>query len=110
MASGGLTLFYNNDNLIQILGLVDELTGTFVNSATANCQIVDDQQNNIGSAVSLSYVANSNGNYQGIVPAATTNAMSVGVGYRAVITATVSAAQAQWQLPVVMQRRESPAN
>jgi len=59
-----------NTKVIQIFGLQDLVSQNFLNSATLQATLYDQQSNPdpVLNNISLEYVAASEGNYQGIVP------------------------------------------
>jgi hypothetical protein len=103
-----LTIYLNNDNLVSLLGLIDEATGDYLDAATVSVTLTDNQGNTQQGPVTMTYVSGSNGNYQGILPASST--LNVGVGYRAAIAVSNAspAGTGQWYLPVIVEFRENP--
>lgn len=64
-------LFYNNDNLLEIIGLKNAATDSFINNATVTADIhlkSDDSQVTGATGLTLAYVSGSNGNYRTTVP------------------------------------------
>ncbi len=101
-----VSLFVGNDNWIYVDGLVSKsLSGdTFENSATVTAQVKDLSGANIGSAVTLSYIAASNGDYEGTIP--DTLAITAGVVYQVEVTADAGAGKkAVWTEKVPAQTR-----
>lgn len=62
-------------------GLESWPAGTPVNDATITAQVKTTGGSNVGSSVSLSFVATSSGHYVGSIPAATTNQLTAGTEY-----------------------------
>jgi hypothetical protein len=67
------TLWIKNDNLVRLLDLVDqsggnEATPSDVTSATVTAQIKNSTGENVGSAITLSYVTDTNSDYEGVAP------------------------------------------
>jgi hypothetical protein len=97
-------LFVENDNLLQLIGLIDQSSGAFLNAATVEGNILDRSGVVVVGPITMTYVANSNGNYQGVVPS--TAGLTVSHGYRAKVVATQSGATGTWFLPVTIKYRE----
>jgi len=91
----------DSDNAVQITGLKDVVTGSYINNATVTATMTDSS----GSAVSgvgtinFTYISGSDGNYAGEVPAAAE--LTDGQQY----TLTVTAAGGGFQLVVKVTRR-----
>jgi hypothetical protein len=64
-------LYVGNDNDIKVNGVQSASTGVYVDNAILTAQVYDKNGSAVGSPVTLSYVANSNGNYLGTLPAST---------------------------------------
>lgn len=91
--------FLNNDNLLQLKGLQKNSDGSYANTATVTANIKDAAGvlvTGAGSPLTLTYVAASNGVYQGTVPFAA--AFADDTTYYAEITATQDALQGFWKL------------
>lgn len=58
----------SGDTLVSIPNLTDVATGDFVNDATVVGTLLD-SANNLITTFAMDYVADSDGNYQGIIPA-----------------------------------------
>lgn len=61
-----MTLYIGNDNLIKVTGLYDSVASAYANTATVTWELTHDGGSAIASGV-LAYVANSRGDYQGII-------------------------------------------
>lgn len=71
----------NGDPVLTEGGLESWPDGTAVNNATITAQVKDTSDTNVGSSVSLSYVATSSGHYSGTIPTATTLLLTAGTIY-----------------------------
>lgn len=102
----GKPIYLANDNLLQLFGLKDERTNTFVSSATVTAQLKDAAGVAVGSPMTLTHVAGSNGDYAGIIP--DTTALVAGASYTAEITADNGADQRGfWKLALLAVEREA---
>jgi hypothetical protein len=63
-------LYVGSDTLLTVDGLKDQATGQYVNAASVSATVrdVDLQAVEGGTGLTLEYVANSNGKYQGVIP------------------------------------------
>jgi hypothetical protein len=95
-------LYPGNDNLLNLFGLTDLLTNTFLDSATVTATLYDQYGNSDPGAtnINMAYVTASNGNYQGLIIGTQfspeplpPNTKTMG-GYKLVITAIQGPAQA----------------
>jgi len=87
-----LVLFKNNTMLLKLTGLKNAASGGgYMNAATVSAQIKDATEAAVGAPVTLSYVAASDGNYEGTVAAAA--AVAIGGAYTVEITATQAGLQ-----------------
>jgi hypothetical protein len=84
-------LSINSSNLVRLDLLTNASTGTYINNATVTFSLKDASGNIIGglSGVSMSYIASSNGRYEGTVPNSTT--LTLNALYTIEITATSGA-------------------
>lgn len=94
-------IYIDTDNLFRITGLKNETTGAYINNAT--CQLVklmdDDGTTVSGStAITLDYLAASDGIYQGAMPYTVT--LTENAEYTAVVTATLGGARTTWRRSV----------
>ena len=100
-------IFDQNDNLLRVIGLKNKSTGSFINAGvTATADLVPEGTTSVitGSAISLSYVAASDGNWEGTYP--DTLALTVGAALTARITVNAGAGlQGYWELPVDVRTR-----
>ncbi len=97
-------LLYKNDNLIEVDELKDEVAGTFLLTATVTAVLKDAAGATIGSSITLTFVAGSDGKYQGNVP----DDLAVSLGDRgtAEITADDGAnKRAFWIVEFVVEKR-----
>ena len=60
--------YIGSDVLARLSGLKDSSTGGWVNTATVTGQVKDQAGANVGGAITFSYLASSNGNYEGLLP------------------------------------------
>lgn len=60
-------VYIGNTNVLNVEGLQDQITNSYLNAATLVATLIDDQGNKIAgcTAIALPYVVGSNGNYQG---------------------------------------------
>lgn len=99
-------LYVGSDNWVTVEGLkTKSLAGdTIENAATVTAQVKDTAGNNVGSAATLSYVAASNGDYEGTL--ADDTPIIQGTDYDVVVTADAGAGKrAVWTERVVAERR-----
>lgn len=98
-------VYAGNDNILELRGLRDEITGAWVNNATVTISVMDG-----GTAVAgeswpkdMGYVIGSDGIYRAMLG----NAAQIKDGgrYEAVITATISGLQARWQTLLIGKAR-----
>lgn len=66
-----MALAIGNDNRVWLYGLLDTTTGTYVNNAVLTFNVTDPTGAVVASGITMNYVAGSNGNYIGILPAST---------------------------------------
>ena len=77
-----------SDNMLEVDGLTNNLTGAYINDATVSCQMKTDAGANEGSSFSLSYVAASNGTYRGVFTDTDAADLTDGATYYCEITIT----------------------
>lgn len=97
-------LLYKNDNLIEVDELKDEVAGSFLNAATVTADLKDSAGAAIGSTITLTYVAASNGKYQGTVP----DTLVVNLGDRIIAEITADSGpdkRAFWIVGLVVEKR-----
>jgi len=97
-------LLVRNDNLVSLNGLKDQVSATFVNTATVNLTVTDTTNRVIAGPIAMPYVTGSTGNYQAILPASTP--LQAGVSYRVTIQVT-GPAVAEWDVPVTAEWRDA---
>lgn len=78
---------FGSDNLVSLTGLFDIVSNAYVNNATVQGVLTDSAGATV-TTITLTYVASSNGNYQGLLPASVTAALEIGPMYQMTITAT----------------------
>jgi hypothetical protein len=62
-----MTAFVANTNVLDLIGLKNEIAGTFINNAVVTVTIKDDKGVNVGGAtwpMTMAYVAASDGDYR----------------------------------------------
>ena len=77
-----------SDNLVRLDGLTNFSTGVYINNATVSFTLTDANGNVVLNNVAMSYVASSNGRYEGVIPNTSTSTFTVGAYYTIAITAT----------------------
>lgn len=100
--SSNLTYYQNNDNLVtNPTPMILSATGAYINDATVTMTLKDSVGASVSGAtgLSLTYVTDSNGTYQGTLPYTLT--LTAGESYTLEITGTKSGvARAFWVLDV----------
>lgn len=99
-------LYRNNDQLIELIGLKDAATGSYINDATVTVTLKDIEGNTVtGQAwpAPMLYVAASQGDYQAILE--DTLELTIGEFYVAEISATKGTLKAFWELPMQAHKR-----
>jgi len=91
-------IYIDTDNLFKITGLKNEATSAYINNAT--CQLVklmDSAGTTVSgsTAITLDYLAASDGVYQGAMPYTVT--LTENAEYTAVVTATLGGARTTWR-------------
>ena len=81
----------NSDNAVRVVGLRNQVSGEYINNAAVTGVLKDADGNVIIPSVAFVYVADSDGDYIGQIPAGT--ALVVGQVYRLYITAISSGLQ-----------------
>lgn len=100
-------LYIANDHVLELNGLKDAVTGSYINSATVTAVLKDQVGNQVPGQtwpLTLSYVSGSNGIYRGTLE----NTLSLTPGVRYVAEITVSGAgipDSQFVLNVVAAKR-----
>ena len=77
-----------SDNIVRLDALTNASSGDYINNATVSFTLKDSTGTVILSNQTMSYVAASNGRYEGTVPNGTTTTMSQNTQYTIEITAT----------------------
>lgn len=80
-----LTLFVGNENYLKLAGLINNVTGLYVNDASVSIQLKDRSGTNVGTSTAMSYIAASNGDYA--VTLADSLGITAGKGYVAHVDA-----------------------
>jgi hypothetical protein len=98
-------LFPQNTQVLSIEGLIDEISGGYLNSASVSATLLDQNYNpdSILNNISMSYVAASNGNYEGVVPASFNP--TLGSGYTLQYTVNQDGVQAVISVPCQVKLR-----
>lgn len=88
----------DSDTLVQLTGLQNALTGAYIDDATVTAVLTDEDGNAVagGEAITLAYVADSDGDYAGEVPHGL--AMTEDARYVLTITASGAGYQMTWKL------------
>ena len=101
-------LFDQNSMVLELQGLKDSVSDTYINTATVAVTLVDsDDVNVVGETwpLTMIYVASSNGNYRAILPDTLT--LAVGSLYAAKISATGGVdLVGYWKWPLVVESRD----
>lgn len=102
------TLYVNNDTVLELRGLRDEVSGTFLNAATVTATLYDSEGNAVSGQSwpkTLDYVAGSDGDYR--VTVTHSMALTASHKYTARITADGgSGLYAQFSVPCQARARE----
>jgi len=77
------------DALVELTGLYDELSESYVNNATATGKLLEHDATEVAS-FNLAYKADSDGVYQGTIPGSTTTDLTEYERYTIRITATTA--------------------
>lgn len=96
-----ITLNPNNDEVLELDGLSDIITGFFQDTATVSATLYDQTGAPVPGAtnISMAYIPGTNGNYRGIITSGSFSPNPPGnlgntiSGYKLVITAIVGAVQ-----------------
>jgi hypothetical protein len=76
-----------SDNIVRLDALTNASSGAFINNATVTYTLKDSTGNAVLSNQTMSYLAASNGRYEGTLPQSTTTTMAVNAQYSIEITA-----------------------
>ena len=95
-----MNLYMDNDNLLSVTGLKNASSGSYMNDATVTATLVDSTGTTVTGQtfpVTLSYVADTDGNYQATLDDALS--LTEGSVYTATISATTSSGlTASWEV------------
>ena len=80
-----------SDNIVRLDALTNASSGAYINNATVTFSLLDSSGNIILSNQTMTYVAASNGRYEGTLPNSTTSTMTQNAQYTIQITATSGA-------------------
>lgn len=101
-----LSLYKDNDNLIVLDSLYDQGAGAYINDATVTITLTDSADEEVSGQswpLTLSYVSDSNGKYQGVVDADA--ALTAGARYLADITAERGTLKGRWKFVAICRDR-----
>ncbi len=98
-------LAINSDNLVRLDGLTNASSGAYINNATVTFSLVDAGGSTLISNSSMSYVASSNGRYEGTVPY--TTALTLNAFYTLQITAIGSGFRIYRQIQCIAKYRST---
>jgi hypothetical protein len=99
-------LAVGSDNLVRLDALTNASTGAFVNNAVVTFTLKDASGSVLVSAVSMPYVAGSNGRYEGVLTVAMATLVAETL-YTVEITATQSGATLFRRLPCIAKYRSA---
>ena len=102
-----ITYYRDNSYCVKLSGVKSCLTDTYVNNATVTAQLKDEAGNNLGSAVSIPYVAASNGDYAGVIPEDVADLSSHKYGRVHVVADVSNQFHAEWTEPVEFENRRA---
>lgn len=100
-----MVAFVLNTNILELQGLKDALSDSYINNATVSITTIEDEDGVAvlplsGSPITMSYVAGTNGNYRGVLDA--TLPFAAGVCYTAHIDADAGVDRiGHWEFPFV---------
>lgn len=101
-------IFQDNDTLLEVKNLQDSSDDTYLNAATVTAVVKDETGTNVTGQtmpIAMSYVASSNGTYQGILDS-TLDLVNGDCGH-VEVTAVQGTIDAFWRLPYRVKRRVS---
>lgn len=82
-------LYRTGHSVVRWTGAINDLTGAYLNSATVTARLYDEDDAAVGSAVTLDYVAASNGDYAGtVLDTVVQGGFAVGDPYKIVLSLT----------------------
>ena len=105
-----LTMYVGpNDNLLTAVGLQNEVSGAYLNSATVTVTLVDADGTEVAGEtwpLTMDYVAASDGNYRATLTDTLSALLSSGVDLVAQITANGGAGlNGYWEIPILTATR-----
>ena len=104
-----MNLYIDNDNLLSVTGLKNASSGSYMNDATVTATLADLDGNAVSGQtfpVTLSYVADTDGNYQATLEDALS--LTEGSVYKATISATTSSGlTASWEVAMKAIKRKA---
>jgi hypothetical protein len=104
-------LYPENTQIVQLQGLQDVATGLYLNAATVTATLYDQRGNAdpVLNGIMLSYIAGSEGSYQGTVPASFSPPAFTGQnplgGYSLQVEANQGGVQSLFTIPAVIRLR-----
>lgn len=99
-------LYIDNTNTITLTGLLNSVTGSYVNDATVTVTVNDSSGSSVSGEtwpVTMDYVADSNGNYQASLDYGLS--LTEWDKYTAVVTVTDGSSQAKFYEPIYAKKR-----
>lgn len=82
------TLSIGSTELVTLVGLLDTVTGQYVNNATVAGALLDAARTTTLTTFSMPYVVATDGEYEGTISAPVTAALTSGTTYQVRVTAT----------------------
>jgi hypothetical protein len=101
-----MDVYVGNDNVITLTGLQNVNTGAYITGATVTGQLKTWAGTNVGTSITLSYVAASDGDYRGTIE----EDVSITAGKAYWLYVDVDAGsdlKAHWELPLSAVRRSN---
>jgi hypothetical protein len=104
------SIYYkDNDNVIEIDGAMNSITGDYLNTATVTLTSIKDLSGvavtGVTFPMTMTYVTASNGKYQAIIDKAAV--ITNGKEYTAIVDATQSGIDGHWELSLIAKTRTS---
>lgn len=102
-----ITLYKVNDQVVEVTGLKNNVTGAFLNAATVTATLKDKNGNAVTglSSLTLAFLAGTNGNYRGQVEQ--TFDPAPGRGYVLHIDSDEGGVVGHWEIPVIVEVRRT---
>lgn len=97
-------IYRTNDMIVELDALRNAATGAYVNTATVEAEITDPEGNILATGISMTYIASTNGKYQGTIQ--DTLAFVVNTFYTVTITAALAGVVGTWEIPAQCVRRQ----